>query len=550
MSFALSLATDVVEAEAGATTPVGLTVVNRGTATDRYEVEVEGIDPEWRFVPVPTFAVEPGESRSEKLFLKPPRLPESVAGSYPFVVRVRSLESGESRTAQALLKLPAFHHVTMEISPKKGVVSPTARRNDFRLSLVNLGNSEHTLQLSAQDPDDRCAYEFEQDAVALGPGQGKEVEMVADPKQRPFLSGGRLIGFSVFARSLGERSVTATAQAQLEQRSLLSPATLVGAALLLAVAGGWYAMRPKPPEVHLSINPPHALAGAAVEVTASARNADHVVVKMGDETIYDGPPTDAPQSATVKGAGDATFTAVATHEGRDAAQDTQHLSIDLAPVVPEAQITKFYTDTKRVKLGTSFVVNWKVANATKVEIAPLGLTPSPDQESQEITPTTAGEQTVALIAYNAEGRSVRRTVTVEVYDESDAQILAFTADPPTAKEESGGKVTLSWQVSGAERVELKVGTNDPLPVDPTGTRDIVVATKTPCVLTAYDAKGRRRSNTVRIPYEKASITIEPSTAGATTAGAATTGGAPPSDPNFPDKIPPPQTPPLQGPGRP
>ena len=540
MSFALSLAADVVEAEAGATTPVGLTVVNRGTATDRYEVEVEGIDPEWRFVPVPTFAVEPGESRSEKVFLKPPRMPESVAGSYPFVVRVRSLESGEAKMAQALLKLPPFHHVTMEISPKKGVVSPTTRRNDFRLSLVNLGNSEHTLQLSAQDPDDRCAYEFEQDVVALGPGQGKEIEMVADPKQKPLLSSGRLIGFSVFARSQSERSVTATAQAQLEQRSLLSPATLVVGIILLGGGLGWWAMRPKPPEITLSVNPQHALAGMVVQVTASAHNADHILIKMGEETVYEGLPTDAPQSATLAGTGGVTFTAVATEGDRRSEIQTDLVTIDVAPVVAPAEITKFYTDTKRVKLGTSFVVKWKVANATKVEIAPLGLTPSPDNESQEITPTTTGEQTVALIATNSEGKTVRKTLTVEVYDESDAHILAFAADPPTAKEESGGKVTLSWQTSGAARVELKVGTNDPIPVDAnaSSTRDVVVTTKTPCTLTAYDDKGRQVSRTIKILYEKAPITIEPSTAGAT--AGATTGGPPP-DPNFPDKIPPPST---------
>lgn len=536
----MSLAADVVEAEAGATTPVSLTVVNRGTATDRYEVEVEGIDPEWRFVPVPTFAVEPGESRSEKVFLKPPRMPESVAGSYPFVIRVRSLETGDSRNAQALLKLPPFHHVTMEISPKKGVVSPTTHRNDFRLSLVNLGNSEHTLQLSAQDPDDRCAYEFDQDQVTLGPGQGKEVEMVADPKQKPLLSSGRLIGFSVFARSLNERTVTATAQAQLEQRSLLSPATLVGAALLAAVVGGWWTMRPKPTEIHLFTNPAHALAGTSIQLTYQARNASNVVITMGDgeggeDTVYKGPPTGDPITVTLKGKDFATFTATADQGGKETSTDIQRVAIDVAPPVAEAVIKKFYPDSKRVKLGTSFVAKWEVENATKVVIEPLPGEVT-DHTQLEITPTTVGEQTYALVATNSAGKTTRKTLTVDVYDESDAQILAFAADPPTAKEESGGKVTLSWQTSGAERVELTVGTNAAIPVDPNvaGTRDIVVTTKTPCILTAYDAKGRKRSKTIGIQYEKAPITVEPSTAGATTAG-----GTPPPDPNFPDKIPPP-----------
>ena len=540
MSFALSLAADVVEVEAGATTPVGLTVVNRGEATDRYEVEVEGIDPEWRFVPVPVFAVEPGESRSEKLFLKPPRLPESVAGSYPFVVRVRSLESGESRTAQALLKLASFHHVTLEISPKKGVVSPVTKRNDFRLSLSNLGNSEHTLQLSAQDPDDRCAYEFEQDAVTLGPGQGKEVEMVADPKQSAILSGARLIGFSVFARGQGERGVTATAQAQLEQRSLLSPATLLFVLLLLAGFGGWYAARPQPPSVSLSVNPLHALAGEPVQVRVTSSHADHIIVRQGSEIVYEGLPTDTIPPSVLKGTGEATFTVVATHEGRDQAQDSKHVQIDEPVIAPEAKISKFSTDTPRVKLGASFVANWQVEGATKVVIEPLPGEYT-DRTQLEITPTGVGEQVYTLTATNADGKAVKKTLKVEVYDPSDAVIQSFAADPTTAKEADGGKVTLSWSVQNATFVKLTVGTNAPLTVESaTGTRDVVVTGKTPCLLEAFDAKNRRVSQRLKILYEKAPV--EPPTDPTTATTGTTTGGTPPPDPDFPDKIPPPTGP--------
>ena len=525
------MAQDVVEVEAGATTPVGLTVTNRGDAVDRFEIEVEGIDPEWRFIPVPTIAVEPGETRTEKLFLKPPRLPENVAGAYPFVVRVRSLESGDARTAQGLLKLLPFHHVTMEISPKKGILSPTKKRNDFRLTLVNLGNSEHTVGLSAQDPDDRCAYEFEQDAVTLAPGQGKEVEMTANPKQSSLLAGGRLIGFSVFARSQTERGVSATAQAQLEQRALLSPAAVVFALLVIAGGLGWWSVRPKPPTVELFLNPPHALAGTPVEVRYEARNADHVVIMMGDETVYDGPPTVEPLSVVLKGEGDATFTAIAKHEGRQDAQDIEHVRIDAPVVADAAVIDKFWSDTKRVKIGSSFLVNWKVQNATKVQVEPLPGELSPDRAQLEIQPTALGEQTYTLLATNADGKTARKSLTVQVYDESDAQILAFSADQNPAKETDGGRVVLSWTVSGAELVELKLGSDSPRAVDG-NTKEVILGAKTTCTLIATDAKGRKRTAKITIGYEKAPPPpIEPPP---TTTG----DDPPPVDPPFPDRVPP------------
>ncbi len=526
MSFALSLTGDVVEAEAGATTPVGLTVVNRGSAADRFEVEVEGIDPEWRFIPVPTFAVEPGESRSEKVFLKPPRLPESVAGSYPFVVRVRSLESGETRTAQGLLKLRAFHHVTMEIAPKKGVVSPTTKRNDFRLTIVNLGNSEQTLQLTAQDPEDRCAFEFENDQLVLGPGQQREVEVVADPKQKPLLSSGRLIGFSVFARSLNERSVTATAQAQLEQRSLLSPATLVVVALLAAVIGVWWMMRPTPPSLQLSVNPPHALRGSDIQVRIAAQGVDRVTVKMGETEIYNGPPTSAPISAKLEGTGLATFVATATRDGHSEAEDTKRVVVDEPVVAPPPKIDGLKISDKRIKLGTSFIVTWKASNATKVAITPVEDSLDPALGSQAIKPDTTGNHDYKFIAYNADGKTVSQSFTVSVYDESDASIISFAASPAIAKEEEGGKTTLSWLVTGAVQIELKIGANAPTTVDPRGSQEVTLTAKTPCTLTAVDDKNRRVTRRIVVDYEKAEIVYEPSTT------------SPANDPAFPDKVPP------------
>src|SRR5688500_16264011 len=96
MSFSAKLESDLISVEAGATVPVSLEVNNKGEAPDRFEVEIEGLDPEWTAVPVPVFSANPGENHSEKIFFKPPRASESLAGNYPFVVKVRSLDTGES----------------------------------------------------------------------------------------------------------------------------------------------------------------------------------------------------------------------------------------------------------------------------------------------------------------------------------------------------------------------------------------------------------------------------------------------------------------------
>lgn len=530
MSFALSLAADVVEVEAGAKAPLTLTIVNQGSATDRFEVEIQGIETEWAAIPVPTFTVEPGESVSEKAFLQPRRVPENVAGAYPFVVRVRSLESGETKTAQALLKLLPYHHLTMEISPKKGVISPTTKRNDFRLTVINLGNSEHTLQLSAQDPDDRCAYEFESNQIVLGPGQQREVEMVANPKQTPFFSSGRLIGFSTVARSISERNVSATAQAQLEQRSVLSPTTLATLVLLFAIFTGWWVMRPVPPSVRLSVNPTHALKGQKIEILVTTEHADHLRVTMGNEEIYNGTPV-SELSAELKGDGGDTisFVAEVTRDNRSETHDTKTVKIDEPVVVDPAIIDQLKVSTPSIKLGGSFVLSWKVRYATKVAIAPILDDLSPDLEQQQITPTSAGKQSYTFIAFNSEGKPTKQVVEVDVVDESDAKILAFTATPDSVKEMEGGKTTLSWQVTDdAERVELTIGTAEPKRVaNNEPGLEVVIGAKTSFILTAYDKKARKTVKKVTVNFEKADIEITPPTT------------TPPTDP-IPNTIPPPR----------
>ncbi len=519
MSFALSLAADVVEVEAGAKSPLSFTVVNQGTATDRFEVEIQGIDGEWVAIPVPAFNVEPGETLTEKAFLQPPRRPDGGAGAYPLVVRIRSLESGETKTAQALLKLLPYHHLTMEIAPKKGVISPTTKRNDFRLTVVNLGNSEHTLQLSAQDPDDRCAYEFESDQIVLGPGQQRDVEMIANPKQTPLFSSGRLIGFSVVARSVTERNVSATTQAQLEQRSLLSPTTLATLVLAFAIFFGWWIMRPVPPSVRISVTPSHALAGEKIELRIQAEHADHLVVTMGSNQIYSGDVV--PElTAELKGEGGDTVSIVAevTREGRSETHDTKTIKIDQPVVVPEASIDDLKVSAKRVKLGSSFVLSWKVSNATKVAIAPILDDLSPDLEQQQITPNATGVQTYTFIAFNSEGKTAKKTVSVEVYDESDATILSFTADPESVKEVDGGKTTLAWHVTNAETVELTIGNAAPVSVSAVETgREVVIGAKTSFILTATDAKARKTVKKVTVNFEKKDVVIDPPPTGVTTA---------------------------------
>jgi hypothetical protein len=527
MSFSVQLSPDLVPLEPGATTPVSVLVTNKGPEVDRYELELEGIDAEWKAIPVPVFGVDVGEAHTEKVFLKPPRASESLSGNYPFVVRVRSLVTGELRTVQGMAQVKPFHHLSMEINPRKGFVSPTRRQNVFTVTLVNLGNVEHTVQLLGTDPEDACTYEFDVEQVTLGPGQQREVELVANPTSSRIVAGGRLIGFTVTARSIEAPSVVASSQAQLEQRPFLTPATIVVGLLCASLFGLWWIYRPKPPTITLGADPRQVVVGDSVTVTWAAENARRVVVKAGDDIVYEGPDLRGTRTFTANSTGVTTIRAEAVYSERSA-DATAQVEVQPAPTVPAPVIQELSVDRNRIRRGETFVLRYRIGGgAQSAVLLPSGIELDPALNEREIEPNREGKLEYTLVVRNSAGQRAEKSFTVTVYDESDARILAFA---PSAKQvpAEDARVTLNWQVTGAERVELKLTGEPTIQVPNVGPQEFQLTKKTTFTITAFDAKGRKvtQSTTVDVLPPAPS---KPDTTGGTgdpTTGTPPTGGDP------------------------
>ncbi|CAN5613534.1 hypothetical protein BH11ARM2_BH11ARM2_21770 [soil metagenome] len=538
MGFRLTLDQDIVPVEPGTTAPLTLTVVGDSGAADRYELEVEGVDPEWKAIPVPIFSTEPGETHSEKVFFKPARASESGAGNYPVVVRVRSLETGESRTAQAVLQVKAFHHLSAELSPKKGYYSPARHQNEFDLSVMNLGNRPLTVQFSANDPEDICAYVFEHDQVEVSPGQQRDIVVRVSPRRNPILASGRLIGFTVSARATDANNVGAHAQAQLEQRAFLSPVSLVALFLMTALAGAWWLSRPQMPTISLMVDPGQVIQGQVVKVAwrAPEGTSVHIESDKGD-VLYEGDTSQGSRDYRIDRTGTVVFTATASRDGMKADAAPASVVSTAPEVVPPPAIREFTADPARVRLGSSVTLRYKFSESvTEARLAPTGDTLDPALASFEVTPTKAGTTTYELVARNKDGKETTKEVKVEAYEESDAQILAFAADPMKV-ENAGATVTVSWQVNTrAVRVELKIGDGAPQSVESTGERVVPISTKTRIVLIAYDDTGRRVTRDLTVNVVPAPIPPPdgPTDGGDLPPSTLTTGGG--SAP--PDPIPP------------
>ncbi len=519
MSFSVQLTPDLIPVEPGATTPVSVVVVNKTDEHDRYELEIEGVDPEWTAVPVPVFGAEPNETHTERVFFKPSRTSESLAGNYPFTIRIRSLISGEAKTVQAVLEVKTFNHVSMEISPKKGFYSAWRKNNSFAAIVVNLGNSEHTLQLIGNDPEDSCAYEFESEQVTLAPGQQKEVEFVANPTSRPVFAGGRLIGFSVTARGVDHPSVVSNAQAQLEQRPFITPTGLILTFIVAVIIGLWYLMKPQPLEiVSFSVSPQPAVKGQSVMVAWNVSQANHVKITVGDDVLTDStdPSGKVPYPLTTSGVLD--FKIVASKDGQRKTQDI-NLNVREPLTAPDPEITQLKAKPTRVKLGTSFELGYTLGpSVVKAVLEPVNTTLDPNLNRMDITPARSGDMEYTVVATNKDGKSVRQSIKVTVYEESDAKIIAFSPSNVSVPA-SVGRVTVSWQVLGAVRVELTSTPGETKQVDLSSSMDFTLTAKTTFTLTAYDSQGRTASQTKVVDLLPDLPPTDPNGSGAATGSA-------------------------------
>ncbi len=511
MSFSLRLSPDLLAVEAGATTPLALNVSGKGEAREQIEIQVEGLDPEWLAIPEPMFNVEPGEDHIERIFFKPSRVSESLAGNYPFVVRARSLDSGETKTAAGVLQIKPYNHLAIEIGPKKGYYSKYRKSNTFSVTVMNLGNTEHTVQLFGSDPDDECAYDFDQETFVLAPGQSKAVDVSVTPKSERTFAGSRLFGFSISARSTVAPSVAASAQAQLEQRPMLSPGTIVAGVFALVIFLAWFALLPKPPTVTLTVSPSAEVAqGEPVHISWESNS--RVQIKVNGMVWQDDAPTNPAgiDFKTVE-AGQLTVEAIPYRDQKlEIAQRKSHvLNVVAPPVIPEPEIALFEAQSRSVNLGESVLLRYKFNSAvTRAKLAPSQQDLDVNVGEIQVMPTTLGPTTYTLLAYNSANKSVSKKVVVNVHERVDVTIDSFDVNP-TGPVPLGESVTLSWRVSKSSKVQIVVnGVAQDIPAE--GSRSFPVQGPTVAILLATDDKGHTVQKKKVIQIQAAVPTPDPS----------------------------------------
>lgn len=499
MSFDARLSSEQIAVDPGVATPLEIVVENRSDEAQQFEIQIEGIDPEWVAVPVALFGVAPQESHGEKVFFKPPRISESVAGNYPFVLKIRSLDTGDTRTLQCVVTVKPFHHLSMELSPKRGRVSSVAKSCRFTLTLMNLGNTDHTVQLMGSDPENLCAFEFEKEGVTLTAGQQTTIGVGVSATSSRFLANPRLHGFTISGRSREASAVACSAQGQLEQRAMVSPGSALFALVLLLLVAGWWMIFPKPPKMEsLILSSKTLIEGEKLTVSWRASQADKVELYLNDRLFFAGKASDEYEMTPTESG---IIKAIAYRDGKQSPEVSEAFTVNPKERAAPPRIESFTISPKEAFEGDTLLVSYRVGPSVKrLFLEPVGGELNVSANEREIVANRVGDNQYSLIAENADGVRTKAEFVVKVRPRPTlpkAKIILFEVEP-TMVDPTLGRVTVRWEVEGADKVELDFGAGFE-PMARTGEQEVTgIAQSRTIRLRAFDSDGVPIERTVSV----------------------------------------------------
>ena len=490
MPLNLSVSTDSVTVEPGQAAPLAILVENDSTTEDTVEIGILGLDGEWVIIPVSQIELRPNDKQEVKVFFKPPRSSESSAGSFPFVIKVRSLTNSDQRTSGGMLTIKPFHSLSVELNPRRGVITSTKQNNVFTATVMNMGNSEHDVQLSADDPEEACTYDFDDEQVTLRPGQQMDVDFAVTPKKKSPLGSSRLVGFIVTARSTSVKGVASTVQGQLEIRPFFTPMKLVFATLVMILLGIFWLTQPKPATIRLEIlGPKKVYQGTKVTVRWVAENSNAVKILASGEVVQENAAPEGSVEVEARLLGTLKIQGVAFRDQRESEPATAEVEVVLAPVVPDPEILVFKPSSLEVRKGEKVTLEYSFnAAVTKAILAPNQIELDLNLNTIVVEPSVVGDNEFTIVVENAQKKIQKKSLRIKMVDSSLASITRFEADPVTG--EAGNYATvIHWVTLNADRVELLVN-GKALSVESEGDPEIPIVGKTVFKLRALDVNGK------------------------------------------------------------
>jgi len=211
-------------------TPAVITVQNKSSLIERYQIEVQGLPEEWYNLDRAEVNLQPGASVQVPLRLTPKPGPSFPAGDYPFRIRVAPHSFPESfAEIGAVITIIGVAAFDARLTPAQ----TQGRKEKYKLTLVNTGAVPLSLWMEGTDPGGACKFKFPPPPT-LEPGQEAVVPVWLGARRNGLIGKPETYDFRLRVLPAGAQSAAAKSfDARLVHQPFLTP-RFAGLSLLLA----------------------------------------------------------------------------------------------------------------------------------------------------------------------------------------------------------------------------------------------------------------------------------------------------------------------------
>ena len=226
--LSIYIARDTFVVEPGRNSELKVDVVNRSNVADRVSLRVVGLPNQWVEGPDSFVRVNPGQSVTIPIQIRPPRVTNTPAGRQRFRIEVKSQQyPGMELAAGATLNLGSYEAFEMAMEPKQ--ISLPAL---VRVTIRNTGNANAEFSVIGSDPAEEIHFRGERGRIRLEPRQTAAVDLELEAKHRAWFGKSEVYPFRVDVTTASGANQSARGRATI---SSLLPAALIYIVMFLAI---------------------------------------------------------------------------------------------------------------------------------------------------------------------------------------------------------------------------------------------------------------------------------------------------------------------------
>ncbi len=363
--FHVDLEKSVLDVYPASSSSLEIAITNRSGREMPFTIEVDGLPNNWAKLSQSSARLGADDTAFIILSVAPARRADLKPGDYPATIAIRATENNDSEALVGLLiRLHGFGGLSLAVEP-----ALVRDSKALQLFMLNQGNEDLRLAVSAQDPESQLDIDLTERDVQLAAGQRGIVSCRVASRSRPLVGKSRKIPFALLVQADNDSAYLAAIPASVLVKPRLSPRH-IGAAIVVIAAIAMTLIvllaRIPPPEISsFAISQSQVARGTTVELTWRASSAERFVIEIDRAAIAE---LDA----------DASFFALSTADYADPIEvaliavageetDIEKRQLD---VYQAATIRNFEADQQQMfrKVEGELVLTWRTEGAVSSDL--------------------------------------------------------------------------------------------------------------------------------------------------------------------------------------